>query len=41
MDRKTLMWCTAAIILTLIGCAYWVESRLDNRLGWIERAVEH
>lgn len=37
MDRKDwlLLGCTLAIIVTLIGCTYWIA----GELAWISRAV--
>lgn len=30
MDRKTLIWCTAAIVITIIGCAWWIHTAIED-----------
>lgn len=41
MHRKTLIWCTAAIMVTLIGCSWWIHASIEDNTRWILRALEH
>lgn len=40
MDRKTLIGCTAAIVLTLILCAAWLHSSIEANMDALIRDIE-
>jgi hypothetical protein len=40
MDRKTLILCTAAIVVTLIGCSWWIHHSIEDIGSWILRDLE-
>jgi hypothetical protein len=39
-NRKLLIACTIAIVLTLIGCTYWLGTTLYEELRALIKAVE-
>lgn len=42
MDRKEklLVACTLLIVVTLVGCTYWLQSRVLDQLNYVIQAIE-
>jgi hypothetical protein len=42
MDRKErfLVSCTLAIIVTIVGCSWWIHKSIETNADWVLRDLE-
>jgi hypothetical protein len=38
--ERFMVWCTIAIVATLIGCCWWIHKSIEDNASWILRDLE-